>query len=141
MHCDITQFKYSGKQEFSISLVEISASVYGTEMTLNFPMGKKADIVESLSKAKIPFKSGGLTSISIQTSSILETGKIRKSLEVLASDQLITKDFSQEIATNFPNGYGGKMDLNAPFGRRFAMFSKSQVVDQQVTKPDTPQCN
>ncbi|ASQ44574.1 hypothetical protein [Legionella clemsonensis] len=114
MHCDIKKFQYSGNQVSGIGSVDITASIYGTTMTLNFPLGKKTDIVKSLSEAEIPLKSVGFTSISIRTP-LQETANIKKTLEVLARDGFISQDFAQEIATNYPNGYGGKMDLNNPF--------------------------
>ena len=82
MHCDNKKFQYSGEKKSNICLVEVSASVYGTTMTLNFPLDKKEDVVESLSKAKIPFKPTGLTSISIRTP-LHQTANIKKSLEKL----------------------------------------------------------
>ncbi|MFJ1269231.1 hypothetical protein ACD661_11755 [Legionella lytica] len=114
MHCDVKKFQYSGKQASSIGLVDITASVYGTTMTLNVPLDKITDIVNSLSKAKIPLKSIGLASISIRTP-LHDTENIKRTLEVLARDGFISQDFAQEIATNYPNGHGGKMDLNNPF--------------------------
>lgn len=114
MHCDAKKFQYSGKEVSSIGLVDITASVYGTTMTLNVPLDLTTDIENSLSKAEIPLKSVELASISIRTP-LHETANIKKTLEVLAKDGFINSDFAQEIATNYPNGHGGKMDLNNPF--------------------------
>lgn len=104
MHCDVKKFQYSGEQKSNIRTVEITASVYGTTMTLNFPLGEKENIERSLSKAAIPLKSVGLTSISIRTP-LHETANIKQSLEILSNDGLIDQDFAREIASNYPNGH------------------------------------
>jgi len=83
-------------------------------MILNFSLDKKTGITESLSKAGIPLKSVGLTSISIRAP-LHETENIKKTLDVLAKDGFMSQDFAQEISANYPNGHGGKMDLNNPF--------------------------
>lgn len=128
MHCDAKKFQYSGKQESSIDVVDITASVYGTTMTLDVPLDKVTDIVDSLSKAKIPLKSIGLASISIRAP-LNDTENIKRTLEVLARDGFINHDFAQEIATNYPNGHGGKMDLNNPFKGTnvFLMLAASSI--------------
>jgi hypothetical protein len=116
MHCDVQKFQYSGEQESIIRVVEVEASIRGTTMTLIFPSGKKEDIVASLSKIKVPLQSVKLTSISIQTS-FNKKDNIRESLEALSKDGLIHKEFAKEIISNYPNGYGGAMDLNNVFHR------------------------
>lgn len=113
MHCDVKKFQYSGKKDSSICSVNINASVYGTTMTFDFLINKdkKEAIVESLLKAKIPLKSVGLSSISINTP-LHNTTNIKKCLEILSNDGFMSEDFAKEIATNYPNGSGGTMDLN-----------------------------
>lgn len=127
MHCDSKIFRYFGEKKYPICFVKVSASVYGTTMTLHFPSDKKEEIVTSLSKAFIPLKPGDLTSISISTS-LFATAKIKKSLEILSSEGLINQDFAQEIATNYPDGFGGKMDLN---NQRWA-FGQTQVAQART---------
>ena len=114
MHCDVKKFQYSGNQVSNIGSVDITASIYGTTMTLKFPSDQKTDIVKSLSEAEIPVKSVGLTCISIRTP-LHKTANIKKTLDVLARDGFISQDFAEEIATNYPNGYGGRMSLKNPF--------------------------
>lgn len=121
MYCDIKNFQYSGSQISNISSVDITASVYGTTMTLKFTSDQKSDIVKSLSEAEIPVKSVGLTSISIRTP-LHETANIKKTLDVLAKNGFISQDFAVEIATNYPNGHGGTMDLNNTFNRTNALL-------------------
>lgn len=101
MHCDVKKFQYSGKKDSSICSVNINASVYGTTMTFDF----------LINKAKIPLKSVGLSSISINTP-LHNTTNIKKCLEILSNDGFMSEDFAKEIATNYPNGSGGTMDLN-----------------------------
>ncbi|KGP63812.1 hypothetical protein EP47_12330 [Legionella norrlandica] len=127
MHCDNKKFQYSGEQESDIRLVEIKASVYGTTMTLNFPWNKKEYVIETLSK--IPLDSVGLTRLSIRTP-LHNTTYIKKALEKLSSNGLISQDFAQEIITNYPNGHGGKMDLNDPFRgqNRLLMLAASSIL-------------
>jgi hypothetical protein len=40
MYCDKKKFQYSGKRKFDVQLAEVSASVYGTTITFNFPSDK-----------------------------------------------------------------------------------------------------
>ncbi|HDV5785638.1 TPA: hypothetical protein RJD83_002609 [Legionella pneumophila] len=111
MHCDKKNFQYSGNQVFSIDSASITASANGTTMTLNFSSYEKSNIVKIMEQAKIPLNSIKLTSISIQTP-LHETAQIKKALEVLAKNGFISQDFGEEIATNYPNGHGGTMNLN-----------------------------
>ncbi|MDI9818376.1 MULTISPECIES: hypothetical protein [unclassified Legionella] len=121
MFCYEKKFKYSGNQVSSIGSVIITANVYITTMTLNFPLDKKAEIVKSLSEANVPLKEVGLTNISIQTM-LHDTANIKKTLEVLARDGFISREFAVEITTNCPNGRGGEMNLNHPLKGKNALL-------------------
>ncbi|MFC3909442.1 hypothetical protein ACFORL_10200 [Legionella dresdenensis] len=121
MREEIKNFHYSGNQVASIDSAHITASVYGTTMRLNFPADKKSDIVKLMLQAKIHLDSVQVTSISVQTP-LHKTENIKKTLEVLTKAGFINQDFAEEIATNYPNGHGGTMDLNNPSKRVNALL-------------------
>lgn len=149
MHCDVKKFEYSGNQVSSIGSVDITASVHGTTMTLNFPLDKKSDIVKSLSEAEIPLKEVGLTTISIRTP-LHKTANIKKTLEVLARDGFMSREFAEEIATNYPNGYSGKMNLNNLFNgtneilmlpaSSFFNLNEQLEIESKIDKQDETYC-
>lgn len=113
MHCDLKKFQHGGDEISIVNVANITASVYGTTMTLSFSADEKTRVITAISEANIPFTLIGVDSLSIRTP-LHDTANIKKTLDVLSSKGLMAVDFAQGISSSYPNGHGGTMNLDRP---------------------------
>lgn len=105
-------FTYSGSFKSLICTVKVTSSAYGTIIMFIVPDNNlRTEVYAHLESIHVSpkLKDNG---VSIQRPSY-DTVKIRDSINALKNKDRMTDEFANEIIANYPDGYGGIMDLSS----------------------------